>query len=398
MRYTADEVFDYIKEEDVRFIRLSFCDITGKQKNISIQPGELKRAFRDGIAFDASAIRGFGDTVGSDLFLVPDPATLSVLPWRPSHGKVVRMFSEIRRPDGTPFERDSRLILRRAVERAKKAGITVSIGTEYEFYLFLTDENGAPTHTPFDRAGYMDVAPADKGENVRREICLTLIEMGMQPERSHHEEGPGQNEIDCRYCDALTAADNAVNFVNVVRMSAERNGLWADFSPKPLANESGNGMHINLSVASRDGVDYLPSFMAGILSRVREMTAILNPTEASYARLGVMKAPKYITWSSGNRSQLVRVPAATGEYRRMELRSPDPEANPYLAFALLIHAGLDGIEQKMTLPTPIDCDLYRAPSEVTEGLDTLPASLSEAIDLARESAFIQSILPGYPFV
>ena len=392
MIYTADEVFDFVEQEDVKFIRLTFCDTHGKQKNISILPSELKRAFEDGISFDASAIRGFGGEEKSDLLLFPDPSTLNILPWRPSHGKVVRMFCDIRRPDGSPFARDSRTILRRAVADAKAKGITVCFGAEIEFYLFKTDESGEPTKIPFDRAGYMDVAPEDKGENVRREICLTLLDMGIQPESSHHEEGPGQNEIDFRYSDALTAADDAMNFITVVKAAALRNGLYADFSPKPLENESGNGLHINLSVKSRDGKDYAPAFMAGVMAHIKELTAFLNPVPESYLRFGKCKAPKYIAWSRENRSQLVRIPAAKGEYERFELRSPDPAANPYLAYALLIYAGLDGIEKNLTPPPEVSLNLRTASPEETKGLDTLPASLDEAVALAEHSEFVQRVL------
>lgn len=392
MIYTADEVFDFVEQEDVKFIRLTFCDTHGKQKNISILPSELKRAFEDGISFDASAIRGFGGEEKSDLLLFPDPSTLNILPWRPSHGKVVRMFCDIRRPDGSPFARDSRTILRRAVADAKAKGITVCFGAEIEFYLFKTDESGEPTKIPFDRAGYMDVAPEDKGENVRREICLTLLDMGIQPESSHHEEGPGQNEIDFRYSDALTAADDAMNFITVVKAAALRNGLYADFSPKPLENESGNGLHINLSVKSRDGKDYAPAFMAGVMAHIKELTAFLNPVPESYLRFGKCKAPKYIAWSRENRSQLVRIPAAKGEYERFELRSPDPAANPYLAYALLIYAGLDGIEKNLTPPPEVSLNLHALSDEDAKGLDTLPASLDEAVALAEHSEFVQRVL------
>ena len=229
MIYTENEVFDFIEQEDVKFIRLAFCDVHGNQKNISIMPSQLKRAFTEGISFDASAICGFGDEVGSDLLLFPIPSTLNVLPWRPSHGKVVRMFCDILRPDGTAFEKDSRRILTKAIEAARERGISVAFGAECEFYLFKTDENGYPTREPFDRAGYMDVAPEDKGENVRREICLTLLDMGITPESSHHEEGPGQNEIDVRYSDAMSAADNVMNLLSVVKAAANHNGLYADF-------------------------------------------------------------------------------------------------------------------------------------------------------------------------
>lgn len=395
MLYTADEVFDFVEQEDVKFIRLSFCDIYGKQKNISILPSEMRRAFEHGISFDASAICGFGEAVHSDLLLFPNPSTLNILPWRPTHGKVVRMFCDIRYPDGTPFERDCRLILRRAAEEAAKRGLTVRFGPEFEFYLFKTDENGEPTRVPLDHAGYMDVAPEDRGENVRREICLTLLDMGIQPESSHHEEGPGQNEIDFRYSDAMTAADNAMNFITVVKAISGRNGLYADFSPKPLEGESGNGLHINISLESRDGVDYTSAFMAGILAHIREITAFLNPTEASYRRLGEKKAPRYITWSPENRSQLIRIPAAKGAYQRVELRSPDPMTNPYLAFALLIYAGLDGVEQGLTPPDAVDVNLYTADASVTDSLPRLPGSLAEAREEALRSPLVQRVLPGF---
>ncbi len=392
MIYTAREVFDFVRQEDVKFIRLAFCDVNGKQKNISITPDELPRAFSDGISFDASAIKGFGDEVGSDLLLFPVPSTLNILPWRSSHGNVIRMFCSMKYPDGTQFEKDSRMILQRAVDAAAAKGVSVQFGAEFEFYLFNTDEKGMPTDEPFDRAGYMDVAPEDRGENARREICLTLVEMGIKPESSHHEEGPGQNEIDFRYSDAMTAADNAMNFMTVVKAAAQRNGIYADFSPKPLPGESGNGLHINMSVKTADGENHTNAFMAGILAHIKEMTAFLNPTEDSYKRLGEKKAPKYITWSPENRSQLIRIPAAKGEYRRIELRSPDPTANPYIAYALLIMAGLDGIERELTAPEAVNVNLYKADSSVTEPLDRLPASLDEAIAVAEGSDFVRGVI------
>ncbi len=393
MNFTIDEVLDYIEQEDVRFVRLAFCDAFGRQKNISIMPDELRRAFDSGISFDASAIPGFKREVKSDLLLFPIPATMTTLPWRSFQGKVVRMFCRIQYPDGRPYLNDSRAILYSAVEKAAKQGVSVFFGTEYEFYLFETDDKGRPTSIPFDNASYMDVAPEDRGEDIRREICLTLIDMGIRPECSHHEEGPGQNEIDFRYSDAVTAADNALNFLSVVKAAAVANGLYADFSPKPLDGESGNGMHINMSVKSGDGADVTAPFMAGILAHIKELTAFLNPCEASYKRLGERKAPKYITWSPENRSQLIRIPAAKGEYRRIELRSPDPTANPYIAFALLIQAGLDGIVRGLSLPESTDMDLYSADSLLTDKLDSLPASLSEAVALARSSEFIAGALP-----
>lgn len=393
MLFSAEDVFDFVEQEDVKFVRLAFCDASGRQKNISIMPEELHRAFSDGISFDASAVRGFGSMVKSDLLLFPIPSTFNVLSWRPAGGKVVRMLCNIKRPDGTEFELDPRKILRDAVFKAGERGLTVYFGSEFEFYLFKTNDDGESTNVPFDKAGYMDVAPDDKGENIRREICLTLSDMGIRPESSHHEEGPGQNEIDFRYSDALSAADNAMNFVTVVKAAALNNGLYADFSPKPLKGESGNGMHINISVKDKNGSDPTPAFMAGIMARIREITAFLNPCENSYERLGEKKAPKYVTWSHENRSQLVRIPAAKGEYRRIELRSPDPTANPYIAFALLIYAGLEGIEKKLSVPEAVNENLFTAEKSVTEKLETLPESLEEAKRIARESAFVQKYLP-----
>ncbi|MBQ3639411.1 MAG: glutamine synthetase, partial [Clostridia bacterium] len=279
MKYSKEEVMQYVAEEDVKFIRLAFCDVFGKQKNISIMPDELPRAFEHGIAFDASAIAGFGDEAHSDLFLHPDPETLTWLPWRPEHGKVVRMFCSITDPDGKLFECDTRSLLKKAVEDAKKAGYTFSFGAEQEFYLFELDEKNMSTKIPYDQAGYMDIAPEDKGENVRREICLTLEQMGIRPESSHHEEGPGQNEIDFRYAEALAAADNVMTFQTVVKTVARRNGLFADFSAKPLAEAPGNGFHINCSVKPNDNLKDRERMVAGILEKAIPMTVFLNPTE-----------------------------------------------------------------------------------------------------------------------
>lgn len=391
MKYTPQEVIQFIQEEDVKFIRLAFCDCFGRPKNISIMPHELERAFKYGIAIDASAIAGFGDEVNSDLFLHPDASTIALLPWRPEHGSVVRMFCSITHPDGTPFAHDTRGILKQAVADAAKAGYAFSFGSELEFYLFRLDENGEVTDVPYDQATYMDVAPEDRCENVRREICLTLERMGIQPESSHHEEGPGQNEVDFRYSDPLSAADNAVTFLTVVKTIAARNGLYADFSPRPLEGRPGSGFHINMSV--QGGAEALMHrAMGGILDKITDMTLFLNPAEQSYSRLGSHKAPKYISWSSNNRSQLIRVPAASGEYRRFELRSPDCTANPYLAFALLIWAGLSGIENDIALPEACNVNLHTADSRNVT-LAPLPKSLSDAEKCAADSNFIAQHLP-----
>ena len=394
MNYFKEEVLQYISEEDVKFIRLAFCDVFGKQKNISIMPEELPRAFEYGIAFDASSIKGFGDEAHSDLLLFPEPETLMPLPWRPEHGRVVQMFSTITYPDGTPFECDARNLLKQAVSDAEKAGLRFSFGAEQEFYLFLLDDSGKPTRTPIDEAEYMDIAPQDQGENVRREICLTLEKMGIRPESSHHEEGPGQNEIDFRYSDPVIAADNAMTFQRVVKTVAHRNGLAADFSAKPLPDQPGNGFHINISVHASDGRSCMEPLIAGILKNIRAMTAFLNPTEGSYSRLGGFKAPQYISWSKENRSQLIRVPAAVREYQRAELRSADPCANPYLAFSLMIYAGLDGICSHQILPPPADLNLYKASPEVLKQFDKLPGSFPEACRIASESSFIRAHMPA----
>ena len=394
MKYSKEEVLQYVREEDVKFIRLAFCDVFGKQKNISIMPEELPRAFEYGIAFDASAIAGFGDETRCDLLLHPDPETLMLLPWRPEHGKVVRMFTSISYPDGTPFECDTRSLLKKAVEDAKKAGYTFAFGAEQEFYLFELDEKNKPTKIPYDEAGYMDLAPEDRGENIRREICLTLEQMGIRPESSHHEEGPGQNEIDFRYSDPLTAADNTMTFQTIVKTVTRRNGVFVDFSPKPLENEPGNGFHINMSVKPSDSSENLCYMIAGVLDKVVEMTAFLNPTEDSYKRFGMDKAPGYVSWSSENRSQLVRIPAAVGEYRRAELRSPDPMANPYLAFTLMIYAALNGLENKLDLPEAANINLYKADAETLAGFKKLPESLSDACKEAAASEFIKEHVPA----
>ena len=392
MKYSTQEVKQFVQEEDIKFLRLAFCDVTGKPKNVSIMSTELERAFEHGIAIDASAIEGFGDETHSDFFLHPDPDTITILPWRPEHGKVARMFCSITYPDGRPFEHDVRTLLKEAIRHAKELGYSFYFGPEMEFYLFKLDENGNPTVQPYDHATYMDVAPEDKCENVRREICLTLEKMGIRPESSHHEEGPGQNEIDFRYSDALTAADNAITFCSVVKSVAALNGLHADFSPKPLADQPGSGQHINISIKGGDEKD-TNHMLAGILGTVADMTVFLNPSKQSFHRLGFNKAPKYISWSSENRSQLIRIPAATGEYRRAELRSPDPLANPYIAYTLLIYAGLYGIQNKLELPEPANVNLFTADAETLANYKTLPLSLAEARKRAFDSSFVRDHLP-----
>ncbi len=402
MTNTAKEILEFVQENDVKFIRLGFCDPFGTQKNISIMPDELPAAFEHGVSFDASAIKGFGDVTKSDLLLFPDPSTLTVLPWRPNPGRVVRFFCDIKNPDGSPFAGDSRLLLKQAVKRAEDMGYLCKIGAECEFYLFKTDEQGEPTLNPLDRGGYLDISPLDKGENIRREICLCLEEMGLKPESSHHEQGPGQNEVDIQFSDALTCADNLLTFKSVVKAIAARNGLFASFLPKPLPGQSGSGLHVNMSL-SQNGYNIFrnshkehskvaESFIAGILERTPEITFFLNPLINSYERFGFFEAPKYVSWSHQNRSQLIRIPAAIGEKTRMELRSPDPSINPYLAFALILNAGLDGIEKNLPLPKSVDVDLYQADTSLTNQLTPLPESLAGAMDLAKRSDFVEKVI------
>ena len=396
--YTRSEVLEFIEEEDVKFIRLAFFDLKGKQKNISIMPTELERAFEHGIPFDASAIDGFEGPQKSELYLLPDPSTLAIIPWRPATGKVVRMFCNIFNSDGTPYLKDSRTILQNACKKLKdECGIEMMIGTEVEFYLFKLNENGEPTTETFDKAGYMDIAPEDHGENIRREICFTLEQMGISPEASHHEEGPGQNEIDFHYSDALTAADNVATFKWIVNTKAASNGLYADFSPKPIAGQAGNGMHINISYRNNNKVttednsqSLLKYILGGILSHIEEITYFLNPVENSYNRLGASKAPEYISWGKENRSTLIRVPSTKGT-KRLELRSPDPLCNPYLAFTLLINAAIEGIKNQIEPPAVTEENLFDEEVAKKCELKALPKSLSEAKRLAQNSSFVKKV-------
>ena len=394
MSYTKQDVLDYIRYEDVKFIRLAFSDAFGIQKNVAILASELESAFEYGVSFDATKILGFSDETDADLLLFPIPDTLSVLPWRPSHGKVVRFFCDIYYADGTPFENHSRAILKKAVEYASEHGYLCDIGSEFEFYLFKTDENGDATAIPHDNAGYLDIAPLDKGENVRREICLTLEEMGIVPESSHHESGPGQNEVDFKYSSALTAADNALTFKSVVRTVASRNGLYADFSPKPIINECGNGLHINIILESEDGTDVnRDAFIEGIIRNIRDITVFLNPSFDSYKRLGEKYAPKYVTWSRENRSQLIRIMRLNDGQEKIEIRSADTCANPYIAFALLIYAGIDGIEKNLKLRDAVDFDPVKANDDIKFCIDVLPDTLDSARGYAAENELVLKYIP-----
>jgi len=399
---TQNEVLQFVEENDVKFVKLAFFDIFGKMKNISLMATELPRAFERGILFDASAVKGFMNIEESDLLLFPDASTLAVLPWRPQQGRVIRFFCNIKNPDGTPFEGDGRYILKNAMIEAQEAGYSVQIGTECEFYLFEADEKGNPTNIPHDFAGYCDIAPKDKGENVRREICLTLEEMGIKPETSRHEAGPGQHEIDFKSSNALVAADNHETFKTVVKSIAGRNGLFASFMPLPLKDCAGSGLHVNFSLLN-NGINIFKSeadehcsaaesFIAGILNRVKEITLFLNPIANSYSRFRACQAPRYITWSHQNRSQLIRIPAETGELSRMELRSPDSTCNPYIAFSLLIYAGLEGIKNQTKLPNPTNINLYNASEEQLKDIELMPTSLEEALQFAEKSEFVKNNL------
>ncbi len=390
---TYNETQEYLEEANVKFIRLAFFDAFGIQKNIAIMPQQLGRALNEGISFDASVVAGFEEEIQTDLFLKPDLSTLTIVPWRPTDGRVMRVFCDVQTPEGNPCTNDTRYILKQAVAHAQQAGVRIAVGPELEFYVFKCDEQGNRTKTPLDQGSYMDVDPLDKGDNIRRDICFALLDMGITPEASHHEAGPGQNEIDFRYSNPLSAADNTVTVRWAISSIAESSGNWADLSPKPLHDKPGNGMHINLSVEMNDGEDHQAQFMAGIMKYIREITLFLNPLPASYERFGRMEAPRYVSWSRQNRSQLIRIPASTGGRKRMELRSPDPSANPYLALALLIEAGLEGIRDNLDPGEPLNVNLFHANHEITSKLASLPENIEEAIHLAKNSEFVRKYVP-----
>ena len=402
MKHTAQDILNYVEDNDVKFVRLAFCDIFGNQKNISVFAGDLPYAFEQGVCFDGSSIAGFMNTEESDLVLWPDPDTMTILPWRPTEGRVMRMYCDITLPNGRPFAGNSRGYLQSVVKRAKAMGLRCDVGCECEFYLFQTDEHGNPTRIPMDHGGYFDIAPLDKAENIRREICFAMEDMGLRPQHSHHESGFGQNEVDFMYSTALKSADNLNTFKSTVKAIADRNGLFASFMPKPMQDQAGSGMHVNVSI-HRDGKnlfqgDIAPDseaghFIAGILAHARELTCFCNPIPNSYTRFGSCEAPKYVSWSRQNRSQLVRIPQVKGDNCRMELRSPDPACNPYLAIGLVLAAGLDGIENRMVLSAPVNKNLFDPSMAEGLSLETLPASLEEAVQAAEESEFLRRVLP-----
>ena len=412
MHFSKEDCLKFVKENDVRFIRLQFTDIAGNMKNIAIMDKQLANAFENGVMFDGSAVAGFSGIESSDMFLFPDPDTFSVIPWRPQQGKVARIICDIKNHDGSQFEGDPRYILKRTLKKVQDLGYTFQVGPECEFFMFYNDDEGRPTTITHDSASYCDLAPIDQGENTRREICMILEEMGFEIEASHHETAAGQHEIDFRYTDALTAADNIMTFKMVVKIIAQRNGLHATFMPKPLPSVNGSGMHINMSL-TQNGINLFNGgqgttdisetaryFAAGLLSHIKGITAIANPLVNSYKRLKPgFEAPVHIAWSHMNRSPLLRVPAPRGEGTRLELRSPDPTCNPYLTLALVLEAGLDGLNNRLPLVDPINVNIYNLTAEQEEKLklERLPSNLLFALEEMKKDPLIQSTLGDHTF-
>lgn len=398
-----EQVLNFVKDNDVKFIRLAFCDVHGNQKTITVMASELERVFQSGVSFDASDIDGFTNVESVSCLLFPDPKTMKLLPWNPAYGKVLRLFCDIKKTNGEPFESDFRNILKNAVDKLLSLGYDCKVGIESEFYLFKCDEDGAPTMTPLDNAGYMDIEPLDKCENIRREICLTLDEMGLKPQSSQHKRGPGQNEIDFKYDTPVNAVDNYITYKSVIKTMAAKNGLFASFLPKPFRDKSGSGLHIHVSLY-KDGENifsFAPeiaeNFIEGILTYIDEITLFMNPLTNSYARFGSFEAPQYVAWSRNSRAQLVRIPTSSEKNKRIEIRSADPACSPYIALALLIHAGIFGIEHSLRVRRPIEQNLYKADYGFLDGLSSLPNSLKEAVELSASSTFVKNILPKYAF-
>ncbi|USZ67100.1 type I glutamate--ammonia ligase [Halorussus salilacus] len=390
------DVLDRIEAENVDFVRLQFTDITGTVKNVSVPASQVEKAFEEGIWFDGSSIEGFVRIQESDMRLEPDPETFAVLPWR-SNGDTAsaRLICDVVNTDGTPFAGGPRQVLKSVLAEAEEMGYTVSIGPEPEFFLFEKDEEGRATTKPHDSGGYFDLAPKDLASDVRREIIFTLEQMGFEVEASHHEVADGQHEINFKYDDALTAADNISTFRAVVRAVAEQNDIHATFMPKPIGEINGSGMHSHISLFDEEGNAFADEddefnlsevaykFMGGVLDHAEAFTAVTNPTVNSYKRLVPgYEAPVYVAWSDVNRSALLRVPDAAGASSRFEIRSPDPSCNPYLALAVVIKAGLDGIENDADPGDPVREDIYEFDDEKREeyGITTLPGSLGEALD------------------
>ncbi|WP_367306898.1 type I glutamate--ammonia ligase [Alicyclobacillus acidocaldarius] len=406
--YTKEEILKLAEANDVRYVRLQFTDLLGIVKNVEIPVDQLPKALDNRIMFDGSSIQGFVRIEESDMYLAPDRSTWLVFPWDTPQGKVARLICDVNLPDGTPFAGDPRSVLKRVCEKARAMGFSpFNVGPEPEFFLFKLDENGKPTLDLNDEGGYFDWAPVDLGENCRRDIVLALEQMGFEIEASHHEVAPGQHEIDFRYAEAVEAADNLTTFRLVVKTVAREHGLHATFMPKPLYGINGSGMHTHLSLF-RDGQNafYDPEgemglsetalhFVAGLLEHARAFTAICNPLVNSYKRLVPgYEAPSYIAWSGKNRSPLVRVPAARGMSTRVEVRSPDPSCNPYLAIASLLAAGLDGIERELEPPPPVNRNIYMMTEAEKEeaGIRSLPSNLNEALDaLIRDQVIMEAL-------
>ena len=406
-RYTKDDIFRMVEEEDVEFIRLQFTDIFGTLKNIAITSSQLEKALDNKCMFDGSSVEGFVRIEESDMYLYPDYDTFEIFPWRPQQGKVARLICDVHTPDGKPFEGDPRWILKKTIKEANEMGYRFDVGPECEFFLFHTDDNGLPTTLSHEKAGYFDLGPNDLGENIRRDMVLTLEDMGFEIEASHHEVAPAQHEIDFKYDEALKTADNIQTFKMTVKTIAKRHGLYATFMPKPKFGISGSGMHINMSLATEEGKNIFADengkiglsddayhFIAGIMKHARGMSAITNPLVNSYKRLVPgYEAPVYIAWSAKNRSPLIRIPASRGNGTRVELRNPDPTANPYLVLALCLAAGLDGIKNKIEVPESVDCNIYEmTPGERRAGIENMPADLKEAVDCLVADEFLCSVL------
>ncbi len=407
-RYTKDDIFRMVEEEDVEFIRLQFTDIFGTLKNIAITSSQLEKALDNKCMFDGSSVEGFVRIEESDMYLYPDYDTFEIFPWRPQQGKVARLICDVYTPDGKPFEGDPRWILKKTIKEANEMGYRFDVGPECEFFLFHTDDNGLPTTLSHEKAGYFDLGPNDLGENIRRDMVLTLEDMGFEIEASHHEVAPAQHEIDFKYDEALKTADNIQTFKMTVKTIAKRHGLYATFMPKPKFGISGSGMHINMSLATEEGKNIFADengkiglsdnayhFIAGIMKHARGMSAITNPLVNSYKRLVPgYEAPVYIAWSAKNRSPLIRIPASRGNGTRVELRNPDPTANPYLVLALCLAAGLDGIKNKIEVPESVDCNIYEmTPGERrAAGIENMPADLKEAVDCLVADEFLCSVL------
>ncbi len=407
----AENALEEIEEKKVDFLRLQFTDILGTVKNVSVPADQAEKAFTEGIYFDGSSIDGFVRIQESDMRLEPDPETFAVLPWRNDDDhKSARLICDVH--DTTtdePFTGDPRLVLKQAIDRANDLGYTVNAAPEPEFFLFEEDEDGSATTETHDSGGYFDLGPKDLASDVRRDIIYGLEDMGFDIEASHHEVAEGQHEINFTYDDALTTADNVGTFRSVVRAIAAQHDLHATFMPKPIPRINGSGMHTHLSLFTEDGEnafhdddgefnlsDTARQFVAGILEHAPAITAVCNPTVNSYKRLVPgYEAPVYIAWSDVNRSALIRKPAArTPAASRIELRSPDPSCNPYLAFAAMIHAGLDGIENDLDCPDPVRENIYEFDEDKREeyGIDTLPSNLGEAVDALESDEVIMDAL------